>query len=64
MNFNHFDYKVQNIREGKMSSADMDKVEKYLFSLKTDDPKEVRKALKTKFKKLSDKDLDLLISLL
>ena len=64
MNFKHFDFKVQQIREGNMTSAEIDKVEKYLFSLKTDNPKEIRKLLKSKFKKLSDKDLDLFIDLL
>jgi hypothetical protein len=35
-----------------------------LKKLKTDDKKVVRKSLKDKFKKLSDKDLDLLIDLM
>lgn len=64
MKFKHFDFKVQQIKEGNMTSAEMDKVEEYLFSLKTDDVKEIRKLLKSKFKKLSDKDVDLLIELI
>lgn len=64
MKFSQFDYKVRNISEGTMTSKEMDEVEKYLFSLKTDDKKVVRKSLKDKFKKLSDKDLDLLIDLM
>lgn len=64
MKFANFDYKVQNVTEGNMSSKEMDEVEKYLFSLKTDNPKEIRKSLKDKFKKLSDKDIDLMIDLL
>lgn len=64
MKFSQFDYKVRNISEGTMTSKEMDEVEKYLFSLKTDDKKVVRKSLKDRFKKLSDKDLDLLIDLM
>lgn len=64
MKFANFDYKVQNVTEGNMSSKEIAEVEKYLFSLKTDNPKEIRKSLKDKFKKLSDKDIDLMIDLL
>jgi len=64
MKFQDFDYKVQKVREGIMTSKEMDDVEKYLFSLKTDDQKVIRKSLKDKFKKLSDKDIDLLLDLL
>lgn len=64
MKFQDFDYKVQKVREGIMTSKEIDDVEKYLFSLKTDDQKVIRKSLKDKFKKLSDKDIDLLLDLL
>ena len=64
MKFKHLDYKIQNINEGRLSSKEMDEIEKYLFSLKSDDKKFLRKELMSKFKKLSDKDIDLFLELI
>lgn len=64
MKFSTFDYKVKQISEGNLTSAEMDKIEAFVLNLKTDNKKVARKSLKDKFKKLSDKDIDLFMELI